>query len=385
MEFLADFSGSIPWFYEAARAPKIACGHRAVLLHNRPSHVNDCEPLNQRLKPVSRPRQLALILISAVAISSLISHATINLLGVATEALRNNTYEPEFHGAPVIVAGSSLTFYGLDWRTVAKRLSRPVRSLTTPAASPCELEQLLKDAPPTDLTVIGISLTDLNEDYISDFRADVVPLNQTARDLWNSHCDRALSRRMLGLYPLRFARLLYPTAGRAVGVLVGLRAKLQKLSARARAAAADPLPVMGASSEFPTNRLADWSTGRLLRNEEVLRAGCNNRHTYQGPKRLALERLLHAAGAHGRVLVVVMPLSPTYEHDMLDATARQSFEAELEEMLRCEPKAHCVRIDQIPELHSGDYFWDLCHLNLAGQRIATPVLLEHLNLSAPTQ
>jgi hypothetical protein len=54
---------------------------------------------------------------------------------------------------------------------------------------------------------------------------------------------------------------------------------------------------------------------------------------------------------------------------------KQEFEEALAEAQRSAPQARWVRLDQLGELNSNDYFWDLVHMNVYGQKIATKAFL----------
>ena len=88
--------------------------------------------------------------------------------------------------------------------------------------------------------------------------------------------------------------------------------------------------------------------------------------------------MLNRAAQQGRVVVVVLPVSPPYAREFLPATTTEEYEHVLAEARRRVPAAVWVRLDQLPELHSTDYFWDLVHLNTEGQKIATDALLARL-------
>ena len=73
-----------------------------------------------------------------------------------------------------------------------------------------------------------------------------------------------------------------------------------------------------------------------------------------------------------------MPESPIYNAEFLTEAVRRRFEEFLAEAQQEAPEALWVRLDQVPELNSNQYYWDLVHLNAQGQAIATQVLLEKL-------
>jgi hypothetical protein len=323
-------------------------------------------------------RQFVVILLSVVALSSLASHAVIRLLGVVTVATPFPDSGSNFQATPIVAAGSSLINYGLEWDRVANEFSRPVKILTTPAASPCELEILLANAPKTDFTLLGIAVSDMDEDVISDFRADVVPFTQTWHDLRESRADESLRRRTLGQYPLRYLRVLFPTAGRSMGLLVGLRKVARDLVHRHGASTAEPLPTFNNAMVWPTNRISDWDAGRRLRNTEQQRTLSADRHSFAGPKRRALERMLRLALTRGQAVVVVMPESPIYDRDVIDPSVKKAFAAEVEDVAARFPAVKWIRLDRLNELHSNELYWDLVHLNAAGRPMATAALIQQL-------
>jgi hypothetical protein len=239
-----------------------------------------------------------------------------------------------------------------------------------PYASPCELEALPERLPETDFTFIEVSESGMDEEMLSDFRADVVPPGRTWRDLRESQADEALTRRTMGEYPLRYARILFPTAGRSAGLLVGLR----------RIARREPVIVFkwDSSSTWPTNRLSDWDAGRVLRNIETYHLLGGGHHWFAGPKHLALKRMLRRAAVRGKVVVLVLPESPIYNEQVIDASGKKSFETSLAELAAQVPEAKWIRLDRIPELDSNEYFQDLAHLNAYARPIVTAALLKQL-------
>jgi hypothetical protein len=291
----------------------------------------------------------------------------------------------DFHSTPIAAAGSSLIGYGLDWDVVAKDFSRPVKMIGAPAGSPCELEFLQDGVPETDFTLLGISVSDMSEYSLSDFRAVIVPVLQTWRDLRQSQADRDLATRILGQYPLQYLRLLFPTAGRSTGVMVGIRKIALQWLARRAAGTSDPLPTFESHGSYPTNRISDWDHGRVLRNVELDRVACGGRFWFAGPKHLALERMLRRAAARGKVVVVVMPDSPLYMQEVIDAWVPRAFEESMVETARRVPEAKWIRLDRIPELQSNTLYWDLVHLNADARPLATAALLKQLEpiLRAP--
>ena len=59
-----------------------------------------------------------------------------------------------------------------------------------------------------NLTIIGVSVYDLNEHHSADARANIVPLGQTISDLRESKADWQFSKGLLSQYPLALVRRL---------------------------------------------------------------------------------------------------------------------------------------------------------------------------------
>jgi hypothetical protein len=109
-----------------------------------------------------------------------------------------------------------------------------------------------------------------------------------------------------------------------------------------------------------------------------MRAACQGTHSFDGPKKLALLRMLRSATERGRAILVVLPVSPFYTDEFLGPGVAERFEATLAEVQQSTPEARLVRFDKIPELRSNAYFADLVHLNYDGRQIATEAFLKAL-------
>lgn len=327
---------------------------------------------------------MAAIAAAVICLASAGSHLLVRWLGIVSTPETQARFGPPTTAAPVLATGSSLVLFGVDWDRVGRALDRPVETRTAPAASPCELEILQREVPQATLTCLGVSAFDLNEHFLGDFRSQLVPLHQAIRDLWQSGADWAFSKRVLSQYPLNYIRWVFPTAGRSVGVMVGLRAKTIGLLRPAGTADAESGPTLkGAGDPHDRERISDWSLARTLRNLAQLRGTCQGRQTFDGPKELALERMLAAARRQGRVVVLVLPVSPAYAREFLTPENRKRFEEALARMQRSQPQVEWVRLDQRPEFDTGDCFWDLAHLNAEGRRRVTDLVLARLEQPPP--
>jgi len=324
---------------------------------------------------MSRRQQLVWILLLVTGIASAASHLVVRVLGIQTSpALREQiglTNGSEW----MCVAGSSLMFYGLDWDKIGKEVGHRLERCGVPAASPCELEPVCALITNAHITVVGVSFYDLNEYFVSDFRAWAVPMKTTLRDLYASSSDWHFSKRIISQYPLTWVRKLFPTAGRSMGVMVGARALARQWLGRK----ADSEGNLVFNPQAVTSeRIEDWPAARTLRNLSQLRAACQGASGFDGPKRRALSRLLERATQQGKVMVVVVPVSQPFAKEFMDEVATHEFEGEIEAMRSAFPDVLWVRMDQAPQLRSRRYYWDLVHLNKDGQTIATDELLASL-------
>jgi hypothetical protein len=105
-------------------------------------------------------------------------------------------------------------------------------------------------------------------------------------------------------------------------------------------------------------------------------------HVFNGPKKLAFQRMLLRAQRLGRVIVVVLPVSPAYGDGLVTPEVLRDFQDTLVEGQQVCPQAEFVRLDQLPALNSNDYYSDLVHLNGAGRRIATEAFVNWLRQSS---
>ena len=112
----------------------------------------------------------------------------------------------------------------------------------------------------------------------------------------------------------------------------------------------------------------------------MLRAENGGLHQFDGPKRLALRRMLVRARSNGQVVVAVMPVAKPYADEFLTSDVKTRFEDVLDEAQRIVPEALVVRLDLVPGVTSPDNFSDLVHLNSAGRRLTTAAFLRDLRM-----
>ena len=331
---------------------------------------------------MSRGRQLLVVLATVLVLCSALSHALIWLLGIRTDVIDRASILPEAAGPPVVVTGSSLTFFGVSWQQAAKAMQRPILTRGVGGASPCELESLLREVPQARALIIGVSIFDLNENNLSDARAPLVPFAQTLHDLRASRTDWTATKRILWSYPLPWVQRVFPVAGQSNAVMVGAREKVRALLKH------QPEPEPEERLSFKTDedavrpeKLSDWDAGRVARNLSQLTSAGLERGGFDGPKSLALARILARAAHQEPTVVLVLPVSPPYLGKFGDAASVAAFEQALARLKAADPNVRIIRLDREPVLQPAEVFWDLVHLNDDGRRIATGLVIDHL--SAP--
>ena len=280
---------------------------------------------------IGRRLQLVIIICIVASVAAFISHSIIAWLGIETTFGDHWVTGPGDGKPSVFMAGSSLAGDGLSWARISDVLNLRIEGWGVAGSSPCEWERFQRQAKGTKLTFIVVSPYDLNEHFLSDFRADIVPLGQTFKDLRDSRADWSFCKRLLSLYPLTYLRVLFPTAGRSDGVMVGVREKVKNLvgavfhmesEAGPRLALDENAP----SQEYKKEKIGNWDPGRTLRRLAGMRSACEGIHTFNGPKRLAFLRMLRQGQEKGRVVVVVLPVSPIYTGEFLSSEVKLSFE-----------------------------------------------------------
>jgi hypothetical protein len=201
----------------------------------------------------------------------------------------------------------------------------------------------------------------------------------TIRDLRSSDVDWEFSKRILSQYPRMVVRKLFPTVGRSDGVMVGIRAKLGALTAGSTSASVEDAPKFGSTGASEVMlKVTDWSPGQLQRRMVLMRDACQGRHSFNGPKTLALRRLLQRAICHGQVTMVVMPVSPFYRKEFLTLQVTEKFEEALVKLQQEYLQIKLIRLDHIPALDDNNMYSDLVHLNMYGQKIATAGFLDRM-------
>jgi hypothetical protein len=322
----------------------------------------------------TRRNRLLLISLLAVGLVSVANWFLVRWIGLEIIPVRQWTIGSSHGKPPMVALGSSFTFFGIGLNEVAEKNQTQILCRSAASASPCELEQLYPRGAQPELAIIGVSAYDLNEQILGDFRAEIVPLTRSISDLVESRADWAFIKKLLGQYALSWTRKIFPAAGRSTSIMTGLRDKAVNTLKRFKG---EPVPKHLAVDIHYTSsrpeRLEDWEPSRLESALAMLRATSNNKHEFAGPKHLALKRLL--SEAKGRVLVVVLPVSPPYQSHFITTSVEKSFEASLADAARAAPTAVWLRLDQRPEYRNSKVFWDTGHMNDEGKTLATKAVL----------
>lgn len=337
--------------------------------------------------PRSFRRTLATLL-GAIVITSLVSHGVARWVELRKPIPTFRRIGP-VEGPQAICAGSSVLQFAISWRAVSELLNQGIESWGLGGSTPLEWDVFDGWTKNSNLMIAGVSMYDLNEGHSCNWSANIVPLSQMIADLRESGMSWDHSKYVLSQYPLAYTRKLFPTAGNSDAVLVGLRRKLVGFRQTAFAGdlvaadqpKADPGDAVAPPPDYTVlelggtmERMSDWPEAKLRRRL----AHFTRSHSYKGPIRLAFRRMLTRAQQRGRVVVVVLPVSPSYERELTTAEARQAFEGTLQELQRDFPAASFVRLDHVQQLKNDELFEDPVHLNGAGKQVATEAFLNAL-------
>lgn len=330
--------------------------------------------------PASRGAGLILIVLTVMVLAAIGSHLVVSWLGIRSGWGDHRVAGSEFAGPLANVAGSSLLGDALDVPLACRTLQQGMQTWFVAGSSPCEWVELQSRAADAKLTIIGISAYDLNEHFLCDYRPEIVPLTQTIQDLVKSESSWAFGKRVVSQYPLTRLRLLFPTLGRSAGVTGGIRDHFERYfrpGAKVETEAGPTAAAWSSTETDPTRleKISNWSPAYMLRRLSKLRSACQGLHSYDGPKRLALQKMLAQGRRQGEVVVLVLPVSPAYQREFLDAETRWKFEETIADHQRAVPGVRWLRVDQVPELNTNDVFWDAVHMNTYGKKISTDHIL----------
>ena len=281
---------------------------------------------------------------------------------------------------PAFLTGSSLSSYGISWKEISKATDTQIKVWGLAGGSPVEFEQFQKKLPEARTAFIVVSVYDLDESLISDFRAEIVPIGQTVRTLWETRADRSYSERVLTQYPITWLRTLFPTLGRSRALMGKLRQTVASLiKPAARSSETEGGPTINfderlTDDQYQRQRMSDWSQSKIIGKLVAMQVGFYRTHSFNGPKTLAFERMLRFGTERGRTVVIVLPVSPAYSKEFVNPETSRNFEQSLAELQRGFPQSEWLRLDQVPGLASPENFCDLVHSNVYGRAIATEAL-----------
>ena len=108
-------------------------------------------------------------------ITAIISHSIIDWLKIETGFGGHWVIESGGDKPSVFMAGSSLAGDGLSWCRISDVLDLRIEGWGVAGSSTSEWERFQNRAKQARLTVIVVSPYDLNENFLCDFRAEVVP------------------------------------------------------------------------------------------------------------------------------------------------------------------------------------------------------------------
>jgi hypothetical protein len=330
----------------------------------------------------SAPVRLLLLLFVVALLTSIASYAVVSVLGIWEKPVRRWVVGDERAKPPVLMLGSSLAYFAISVSNISAQLDSPVQSYWVASASTSELEMLAAAGPRFDTTILAVSLYDQNERILCEYRSQIVPLRRMLHDLWVTRSDWSFAKRVIAQYPMKYLRRLFPAAGRSLVVMISIKAKL--LEWRDRIVGREPRVAASSEVDFDaefSQAITDWQPSHLLEQITILRGLCQNRHAYDGPKHEALRRFVSGASRTGRVVVIVLPVSPEYRRALVTERAELQFEASLKAARDVAPGALWVRVDQLPELNSNQFFQDLAHMNSRGRKIATQAVCDALGAS----
>ena len=327
---------------------------------------------------MSRKLQLFLTLGVVITTCAAASYLLAAWLKISTRHGGYRHYGPLEQKARIVLHGSSLAYSGVDWEQISN-LGGAIETWPVPGSSPVEWEIQHAECRDTAVAIVVVSAYDLNEHWLCDFRADIVPFHRTLQDLWGCRADWQFCKRIVSQYPMMLVRKLFPTVGRSDGVMTGIRDELRRIAGRSNDVSMIEATKFEVTKplEFK-ERVSEWPPSRVQRRLAALRTRCQGQHSFNGPKKMALERLLQQSGHQGEVLLVVLPVSPIYRKEFLNSSTDEELEKMLAEMQAHCPRARLLRLDRLPALANNDLFLDFVHLNYYGQQIATAALLNQL-------
>jgi hypothetical protein len=341
---------------------------------------------------MSRTWQFAFVLISATVIAAIGSHILIDWTRIKTTVIEPFVFGKPNGQPPAFKAGSSLSDYDIDWNVIAAQTQTEILAWGVAAGSPYEFEEIQKKVPQAKTTYIVISVYDMDEANVSDFRAALVPLSETIESLREIHAGWAYSRRAISEYPMTWLRPLFPTVGRSRAIMGLIHERIHGLLHHSKdppKTAADPPqtvagPILDVGKEkvadsYRLQNIADLSKSEVIGKFAATRASFQGKEAFNGQKFHALLKMVQYGCERGRTIVVVVPVSSTYLNGFITPELENEFEAAIAVAKYQYPKVEWLRLDQVPGLDSGSNFCDLVHMNVSGDKTTTGIVQARLN------
>jgi hypothetical protein len=338
----------------------------------------------RKLFTVRRELQLVLIATVAIGIAALSSHLIARWVKIDTTGMHAWTIGTSNGKPPAFLTGSSLSSYGISWNEIAKVTDTQIKVWGLAGGSPVEFEQFQRKLPEARTAFVVVSVYDLDESLISDFRAEIVPIGQMVKTLWETRADWSYSERVLSQYPITWLRTLFPTLGRSRALMGKLRQTVaSSIKPTAHLSDTEGGPTIKfdervTDDPYRRQRMSDWSQSKIVGKLVAMRVDFQGPHSFNGPKRMAFERMLRYGTERGRTVVIVLPVSPAYSNEFIRPETSRQFEQSLTELQRGAPQSEWLRLDQVSVLASDNNFCDLVHMNLFGKKLATEAFLRWL-------
>lgn len=323
--------------------------------------------------------KLLILICIVICIASAGSHILTRLLKIKTTSGGYQNYGKKDQLLTARLYGSSIAYSQIDWSKIAETLGGSIECWASLGSTPSEWERAPLPSEGVNRIFIFLSAHDLNENILSDFRADYVPLQQTIQDLLKIKADKVYTKKVLEQYPMKFVHFFFPLFGKAEGVMTGIRDELKKILNKKNKLIASDEPkqniMAGTSRE---ERLSDWEPGRLMRRILLMRTAANGKTTFNGLKKLAIHRLINKIYNYNKITLIVSPVSPCYQKEFIPDSVGVQFNGEIEKLKSLFPRMEIIRLDLLPSLKNNAMFSDLVHANTFGEKIGTNYLLTQI-------
>jgi hypothetical protein len=331
--------------------------------------------------------QFVSILVVAIIIAAIGSHLLINWTKIKTTISEPLVFGKPNGKPPAFKAGSSLSDYDINWNAIAAQTDTEILAWGVAAGSPYEFESLQKKVPDARATYLVISVYDMDEANVSDFRADLVQLNDAIKSLIAIRASWSYSKRAISEYPMTWLRVLFPTAGRSRAIMGLIHKRIHdSLHHDADLPSTPSGPILDVGKEkvadnFRLLNMAECSQSEIMGKLAAMRASYEGDEGFHGQKFQAFLNMLQYGCERGRTIVVVVPVSSSYLKEFITQKLNDEFEDAIAEAQHRYPKVEWLRLDQVPGLDSDSNFCDIVHMNVNGDKKTTGIVQAWLNQS----